>query len=243
MPVPELGDDEGGGDSARRWTMPITIACALVAAIGVAYWLVQWPVRQPVPLHVAGAPSAVTRPIKVHVTGAVLKPGLYTLDDVSRAADAIEQAGGPTAEGDLSRINLAQFLRDGQQIVVPLRGAAVPTDVPAPGLPRATARATATRSVAVSPAAAAAPRSSTPASAASAVAPSPSGPAVKSRVNVNRATARELEALPGIGPALAGRLIAYREKNGPFGSLEDVERSRILPARTWAQVRDQIEAP
>ena len=60
----------------------------------------------------------------VHVVGAVRKGGVYRLPDGARVADAVERAGGPSGRADLSRINLAARLSDGQQVVVPLRNPA-----------------------------------------------------------------------------------------------------------------------
>lgn len=62
--------------------------------------------------------------LKIHIVGAVARPGLYELKPGSRAADAIDAAGGATAAADLSQVNLAAKLADGQQLVVPEAGAA-----------------------------------------------------------------------------------------------------------------------
>ncbi|MDO8736249.1 MAG: ComEA family DNA-binding protein [Thermoleophilia bacterium] len=63
--------------------------------------------------------------LKVHITGAVSRPGLYELDANSRVADALEKAGGATPAADLFQINLAARMADGQQLVVPEKGAAM----------------------------------------------------------------------------------------------------------------------
>jgi competence protein ComEA len=60
----------------------------------------------------------------VHVVGAVHRPGLFRLKDGSRVADAVARAGGPTRRADLSAVNLAAPLADGQQVIVPRRGQA-----------------------------------------------------------------------------------------------------------------------
>ena len=62
--------------------------------------------------------------IYVHVAGAVLRPGLMTMPSGSRVADALERAGGPGPRADLTAVNLAARIADGQQIVVPRAGAA-----------------------------------------------------------------------------------------------------------------------
>ena len=63
------------------------------------------------------------------------------------------------------------------------------------------------------------------------------------RVNLNRATAAELEALPGIGAATARRILEHRDKNGPFQSAEALRTTRLVPARTWEQIKDLVDAP
>jgi competence protein ComEA len=78
--------------------------------------------------------------IYVHVVGAVRRPGLMTMSTGSRVADALEHAGGPAPRADLAAVNLAARLADGQQIVVPSRGAR--TEAPAGGSPAGTASPT-----------------------------------------------------------------------------------------------------
>jgi competence protein ComEA len=79
------------------------------------------------PVRVAGAGGGSRqggRMVYVHVAGAVRRPGLYRLTGGARIAAAIDRAGGATRRGDLTTVNLAAPLQDGQQIVVPRRGAA-----------------------------------------------------------------------------------------------------------------------
>ncbi len=74
-----------------------------------------------------GRPSATRAdPMYVHVAGAVRRPGLLRMPQGARTAAAIERAGGPTPRADLTLVNLAAELQDGQQIVVPVRGAVAP---------------------------------------------------------------------------------------------------------------------
>jgi competence protein ComEA len=62
--------------------------------------------------------------IYVHVAGAVRRPGLLRLPEGSRVAEAVDRAGGPARRADLAGVNLAAKLEDGQQVIVPVRGAA-----------------------------------------------------------------------------------------------------------------------
>ena len=70
---------------------------------------------------VAGGDGAVGPRLVVHVVGAVRRPGLFRLEEGARVADALARAGGPTRRADLSVVNLAAPLADGQQVVVPRR--------------------------------------------------------------------------------------------------------------------------
>jgi competence protein ComEA len=89
------------------------------------------PAVQPAPLRAEPAP---VRKVLVHVVGAVRSPGLYELDEGSRIDDAITAAGGPKPKAALDLVNLASPVADGQQIVVPVRGAdGGITGAPTPG--------------------------------------------------------------------------------------------------------------
>jgi competence protein ComEA len=83
-------------------------------------------------------------------------------------------------------------------------------------------------------------REETPADAAPAAQPRPGPrkPALTSKLNVNTATAPELELLPGIGPALAGRIIEDREANGPFKSVDDLDRVKGIGPKTLDRIHD-----
>ena len=171
------------------------------------------PTTTATPLPIATpAPTTTPSPLKVYVSGAVATPQLVTLPVGSRIADAVAAAGGATSDADLTRINMAEFLRDATQIHLPAleeEGIALPTPILAtPILPTPTI---------VSP---------TIASASSA---SSSG---AEKVRINSASQTELESLPGIGPVTAARIIAYREQNGNFVELDDLDAvSGIGPAK------------
>ena len=70
----------------------------------------------------SAAPENASGEVVVHVAGAVSSPGVYTLPADSRVDDAV-RAAGATADADLSQLNLAQKLADGQKITVPVAGA------------------------------------------------------------------------------------------------------------------------
>jgi competence protein ComEA len=151
--------------------------------------LVVLPPSAPFPGPSSGPSSAAVRPardadtVTVDVAGRVRRPGIAVLDAGARVVDALEAAGGARPGVDLSSLNLARVLVDGEQVVV---GVAAP-DVG--GVPTAAA---------------------------------PGAPVPGPLVNLNTASATELEALPEVGPVTAAAIIAWREANGGFTAVEEL---------------------
>ena len=154
-------------------------------------------------------PSQATE-VRVHVAGAVNNPGVYTLPANGRAVDAIAAASGAAADADLDRVNLAGELTDGMQLYVPRRGE---TAAPAPIQPN-TAQGGAqgtSRGGGPQP-----QRTLTPSGGTGT-------PAASAPVNINTATAEQLQSLPRIGPAMAQRIITWREAHGGFRSVDELD--------------------
>jgi competence protein ComEA len=149
--------------------------------------------------------------VVVHVSGAVKKSGVYRLAPDSRVADAIEQAGGATEHADLDALNLAEPLQDGQKIHVPRKGEVSPPTV-----------------ASVAP-------SRTPRSA-----PQAAAAATQFPINLNTATADQLEAIPGIGPVLAQRIIEYRQTHGRFQSVDELLEVRGIGAKRLENMRPYV---
>ncbi|MDR7481370.1 MAG: ComEA family DNA-binding protein [Armatimonadota bacterium] len=178
--------------------------CASALLIGVA----SRSARAPAPV-VITTPRA-PMPVRVHVAGEVVWPGLYALSPGARVQDAIAAARGPTLLADLDQLNLAAVLRDGDRVLIPRRTPTPPS--------------------AAFPGGDASPRRRAPCGP-----PRPAGPAQRPRspagvpgrpVNVNTASADDLERLPGVGPVLARRIVHDRQTRGPFRRVEDLERVR-----------------
>ena len=143
-------------------------------------------------------PITIAEPeIFVDVTGAVNKPGVYTLTGKSRVIDAIKAAGDSAPGADLSTINLARVLNDGEQIYVD----SLVMNSSGQRVSKKT----------------------------------PSGP-----ININRATARQLDALDGIGPVIAARIVEYRKINGSFLSIDDLQKVSGIGAAKFAQIKSKV---
>ena len=163
--------------------------------------------------------------VRVHVAGAVNNPGVYTLPAQGRAVDAIAAASGAAADADLDRVNLAGALSDGVQIYVPHRGeTAAPAQIQPNGGTANAGQGTAANGTAQN-------RTAQNGAAQGGAQPQPartltaSGSAQKGStpVNINTATAEELQSLPRIGPAMAQRIIAWREAHGGFRSVDELD--------------------
>ncbi|MGH2404175.1 MAG: helix-hairpin-helix domain-containing protein [bacterium] len=155
---------------------------------------------EPVVVSTPGVPAQ----IRVHVVGEVTWPGQYLMKPGTRVQDAIMAAHGPTTIADLNRINLATPLRDGDRVVIPR--------IVQPPFPAQAATDRAPHAHGVGPADVG---GHVPPDAAS-------GGDARPMVNVNTATAADLEHLPGIGPVLARRIVEHREAKGLFRRLDDL---------------------
>lgn len=170
----------------------LILAGLLLAGLATRFLLVP----KPPEIVVQTAPQEENREkpaeMMVHVAGAVLRPGVYTLPAGARVHDAITAAGGALPEGDPHALNLAEPLFDGRRITVPL------------------------------------------------VAESGEKSNEDGRINVNTATVSELERLPGIGPAKAAAIFSYREKNGPFRTVEDLAGVPGIGLKTVESLKESI---
>ena len=150
------------------------------------------------PSAAVGSSSPSTAEIFVHVLGAVRNPGLFQLREGDRGVDAIAAAGGFAKKADEGALNLARFVSDGEQIVVPTKG----ETAAAPG--------------------------------------GPAAPAADGKVNLNTADAALLETLPRVGPAMSARIIAWRDANGRFSSVDDLTTITGIGDKTFAELKDLV---
>ena len=232
------------------WTLTLLAIAATLAAVGVGFN----GYRQSPHSAAAASPKAVASnnprdddplaprlfdrggTIQVHVAGAVRKPGVYTLPNWARVNDAVKKAGGASPLADLDAINLADHLKDAEQVRIPLRGRAeVAIAHPAaPEPPPVTVAAGGHRT------------GRHPFAANSYAVTSASGRdkgLATGPVNLNSATQEQLESLPGIGPSTAAKIVAFRRENGPFQQADDLMNvSGIGPGR-FAKLRALVVAP
>ena len=158
--------------------------------------------------------------VRVHVAGAVNNPGVYTLPAQGRTVDAIAAASGAAADADLDRVNLAGTLSDGVQIYVPHRGeTAAPAQIQPNGGTTNAGQGNSANGAAQNGAS----QGGTQPQPARTLTASGSAQKGSTPVNINTATAEELQSLPRIGPAMAQRIIAWREAHGGFRSVDELD--------------------
>ena len=150
----------------------------------------------------------------IHITGSVKNPGIVKLKEGSRIEDAIEAAGGLTENADITRVNLAYVVEDGTKIKIPSVSEEDIGDED--------------------------------------IIDSKSGDNIiieentlssnnsTQTININKATEKEFETLPGIGPSLASKIIEYRNQNGKFGSIEDIKNVNGIGDNKYEKIKDLI---
>lgn len=150
----------------------------------------------------------------IHITGSVKNPGIVKLKEGSRIEDAIESAGGLTENADITKVNLAYVVEDGTKIKIP---SASEEDIGDED-----------------------------------IIDSKSGDNIiieentvssnnsTQTININKATEKEFETLPGIGPSLASKIIEYRNQNGKFESIEDIKNVNGIGDNKYEKIKDLI---
>ena len=150
----------------------------------------------------------------IHITGSVKNPGIVKLKEGSRIEDAIESAGGLTENADITKVNLAYVVEDGTKIKIP---SASEEDIGDEDIIDS--------------------KSGDNIIIEENAVPSNNSPQT---INVNKATEKEFETLPGIGPSLASKIIEYRNQNGKFESIEDIKNVNGIGDNKYEKIKDLI---
>lgn len=199
--------------TSPRVEMPVAHDVASVGSTSTA--AEQTSVAESSPMTTASSAAAASGPLIVSVVGLVARPGVVEVPAGARVVEAVDRAGGLLPEANPASVNLAAPLVDGQQIVVgtdPLPAADMAGGASGQG------------------SGASGQGGGVDSGNGGAAADSAGG-----KVNINTASATELEELPGIGPATASKIIDFREKNGPFASIDALEEvPGIGPAKVEA---------
>jgi competence protein ComEA len=198
----------------------VFVGALLAAVAGGIIFYFQRPVQEAVEV-VTPTPTTIPTPaiaptpspamVRVYITGAVQNPDVYVLPQGSIIKDAVQVAGDFTSDADPERINLALELADQQQIHIPRQGEENPPPPVQGGSDEQQ--------------------------------PSPGNgesPETGGKINLNTATPDQLDTLPGIGPAIAQRIIDYREKIGGFKTIEQITEVSGIGEATFAKIKDAI---
>ena len=147
--------------------------------------------------------------IAIHIIGEVKNEGLIYLPEGSRVADAIQEVGGETKEADLSQVNLAYELQDGQKLYIPNKNEKIEAYI-------------------------------INENGNNGVESEELEEGGKKKVNINTATQNELDELPGIGPVIAQRIIEYREENGDFQKIEDLQNVKGIGDAKYEEIKESV---
>lgn len=148
--------------------------------------------------------------IVIHVTGAVKKQGIVKVKQGSRISDIIDAAGGITDKADLSKINLAYAIQDGQKIYIP--SITDKEDI----------------------------NTVTEDAGTNIIKEENANNSKKEKVNINKASQTELETLSGIGPSTALKIINYRNENGNFKKIEDLKNVPGIGESKFENIKEDI---
>jgi competence protein ComEA len=185
-----------GGTGRRRLALVVVPVVVVALVIGAVAWFRGAPAAEPPPAlpsakPVADAPEAKAA-LVISVIGRVRTPGLVSVPPGSRVADVLRAAGGAEPGVDLSALNLARKVSDGEQLAV---------GVPAPG----------------------------------------GGPdAQPGKVDLNTATAEQLDTLPGVGEVMAKRIVQWRTSHGGFTKVEQLREIDGLGESKFEKLREQV---
>ena len=151
--------------------------------------------------------------IAIHITGEVKKTGVIYLKEGSRIVDAIEKVGGTTKNADLSKVNLAYVLQDGQKLYIPNKKDKISEYISEGGVQNVVSSADAISNTETNK---------------------------DRKININTAGKEELQKISGIGPSLAEKIISYRNSNGKFKKIEDIKNVNGIGENKYRNIKGRI---
>lgn len=167
--------------------------------------------------NICDAIDVASEKIVIYIIGSVKNPGIVELNVDSRVSDAVDSAGGLLEDADISKINLAYKLEDGQKITIPSIYDKTDEDSDYEDFISEDSGNIISQS-----------------SSNSSISTS------TSKVNINSATQTELETLPGIGPSIASKIISYRNENGKFKSIEEIKNVSGIGDAKFENIKENI---
>lgn len=202
-----------------RKSMLVLLFLALVAGGGAFYGMQS--AEDATVLDAGGAPAAssgapAAEGMTVYVTGAVNEPGVVAVASGARVADAVNACGGLSPEADAEKLNMAQPVKDGQQIRVPVKGEKGAAKNAAASVNKADSSSKGKSSARLT------------------------NEAADGLVNINTADEKELDTLPGVGPSTAQKIIEYRETEGQFATPEDIMKVKGIGKAKYEKMKDRI---
>ncbi len=197
--------------AVSRLALIVIVSVLLASAVALTLRMID--ARRAPPIVIVDV--AAERPVIVVIDGAVGTPGIQTLPAGARLNDAVVAAGGFTDSADTDELNPARLLVDGERVTVgQITPEAVASDAGSSG-----------GGVVESGGEGVSARGSYP-TVTSTVEPTTTVTTVTTTgnaIDINTAGAAQLDGLPGIGPVLAERIIAYRDENGPYQTVDELE--------------------
>jgi competence protein ComEA len=230
-------------------TPPTSGACGwraafYIGALLIAFAAGSWFTNRATP--VTNSQSFITpsasfeKPVIVQITGQVKNPGVYELPFNARVYQAIDKAGGLLPDAQTEAINLADWVKDGSQIIVPAKSTSTnetaiiesPPETPTLGLDSSPVETSPPKSTFIPQAKTITPKVTTEQRPKSTSKEPP-----KSPIDLNRATSEQLQQLPGVGPATASRILQYRKENQGFATVDDLDNVRGIGTKTMEKLR------
>lgn len=216
---------------------------ALAIAFAAGSWFTSRSMPAPNSQTLVTPSSSFEKPVVVQISGQVKNPGVYELPFNSRIYQAISKAGGLLPNAETETINLADWIKDGSQIIVPSKSTfPTPpneatkidsaTETPSLGLNPQTIETSPPKSTFTKETKAIAPKVATAKPRKSTSKEPPKAP-----IDLNRATSEELQQLPGVGPAMADRILQYRKDNQGFTSVDDLNNVRGIGPKKFEKIK------